>query len=47
MLLSKALDYALVVQDSNLIGPLYHDLAMVYYEEEDYIQADKYISKLL
>ena len=43
----KALDYALVVQDSNLIGPLYHDLAMVYYEEEDYIQADKYISKAI
>jgi len=43
----KALDYALVEQDSSLIGTLYHDLAMVYNEKKDYVQADKYVSKAM
>lgn len=43
----QALDYALADQDSNLIGALYHDLAMVYNEKKDYIQADKYASKAI
>ena len=43
----KALDYALVEQDSSLIGALYHDLAMVYNEKKDYVQADKYVSKAM
>ncbi|WP_294553800.1 hypothetical protein [uncultured Bacteroides sp.] len=42
-----ALDCALADCDSNLIGALYHDLAMVYSEEKDYIQADKYISEAI
>lgn len=43
----KALDCALVDRDSNLIGAIYHDLAMVYNEKKDYIQADKYVSKAI
>ena len=43
----KALDYALAEQDSSLIGVLYHDLAMVYNEKKDYVQADKYVSKAM
>lgn len=43
----KALDYALAEQDSSLIGALYHDLAMVYNEKKDYVQADKYVSKAM
>ena len=43
----KALDYALAEQDSSLIGTLYHDLAMVYNEKKDYVQADKYVSKAM
>ena len=43
----KALDYALAEQDSSLIGALYHDLAMVYNEKKDYVQADKYVSKVM
>lgn len=43
----KALDLALAEQDTNLIGVLYHDLAMAYNEESDYIQADNYISKVI
>ena len=43
----QALDCALVEQDSSLIGALYHDLAMVYSEKKDYIQADKYVSKAI
>ncbi len=43
----KALDYALAEQDSSLIGDLYHDLAMVYNEKKDYVQADKYVSKAM
>lgn len=43
----KALDYALAEQDSSLTGALYHDLAMVYNEKKDYVQADKYVSKAM
>lgn len=43
----KALDYALAEQDSSLIGALYHDLAVVYNEKKDYVQADKYVSKAM
>lgn len=43
----KALDYALAEQDSSLIGARYHDLAMVYNEKKDYVQADKYVSKAM
>ncbi len=42
----QALDCALAEQDSSLIGALYHDLAMAY-NEKDYIQADKYVSKAI
>lgn len=43
----QALDCALADQDSSLIGTLYHDLAMVYSEKKDYIQADKFVSKAI
>ena len=43
----QALDCALADQDSSLIGALYHDLAMVYSEKKDYIQADKFVSKAI
>lgn len=43
----QALDCALADQDSSLIGALYHDLAMVYCEKKDYIQADKFVSKAI
>ena len=43
----RALDSILADQDSSLVGALYHDLAMVYNEKKDYIQADKYISKAI
>ena len=43
----QALDCALADQDSSLIGALYHDLAMVYSEKKDYIQADKCVSKAI
>ena len=43
----QALDRALADQDSSLIGALYHDLAMVYSEKKDYIQADKFVSKAI
>lgn len=43
----QALDCALVDQDSSLIGVLYHDLAMVYNEKKDYVQADKFVSKAI
>ena len=43
----KALDYASAEQVSSLIGALYHDLAMVYNEKKDYVQADKYVSKAM
>ena len=43
----QALDCALADQDSSLKGALYHDLAMVYSEKKDYIQADKFVSKAI
>lgn len=43
----QALDCALADQDSSLIGALYHDLAIVYSEKKDYIQADKFVSKAI
>ena len=43
----QALDCALADQDSSLIGALYHDLAMVYNEKKDYVQADKFVSKAI
>ena len=43
----QALDCALADQDSSLIGALYHDLAMVYSEKKDYIQADEFVSKAI
>ena len=43
----QALDCALADQDSSLIGALYHDLAMVYSEKKDYIQADKFVPKAI
>ena len=43
----QALDCALADQDASLIGALYHDLAMVYSEKKDYIQADKFVSKAI
>lgn len=43
----QALDCALAVQDSDLIGALYHDFATVYNEEKKYIQADKYVSQAI
>lgn len=43
----QALDCTLADQDSSLIGALYHDLAMVYSEKKDYIQADKFVSKAI
>lgn len=43
----QALDCALAESDSNLIGALYHDLAMVYNEKGDYIQANKYVSEAI
>lgn len=41
------LDDALSDQDSSMVGALYHDLAMVYNEKKDYIQANKYVSKAI
>lgn len=41
----KALDCALEIQDSNLIGALYHDIALIYNDQKDYCQADKYASR--
>ena len=43
----QALDCALVVQDSSMIGAIYHDFAMIYNEKKDYIRADQYISKAI
>ena len=43
----QALDCALAVRDSDLIGALYHDFATVYYENKKYIQADKYVSQAI
>lgn len=43
----QALDCAFNDKDSLLVGALYHDLAMVYNEKQEYGQADKYVSKAL
>lgn len=43
----QALNCALAEKDTNLVGVLYHDLAMVYSDKKDYAQADKYISKAI
>lgn len=43
----QVLDYAIELKDSNLIGALYHDIAMVYNEQKNYIQAEESISKAL
>ena len=43
----QALDCAVAVQDSALIGALYHDFAMVYNEKKDYILANQYVSKAI
>ncbi|WP_294473381.1 hypothetical protein [uncultured Bacteroides sp.] len=43
----QALSCAMEDKDFELIGALYHDLAMVYNDEKDYVQADKYISKAI
>lgn len=43
----QALDYALADQDSNLIGVLYHDFAMLYNEDGQYAKADENISKVI
>lgn len=43
----KALDYALAEKDTNLVGALYHDFAMVYHRQKDYLEADKYVSKAI
>lgn len=43
----QALSCAMAEKDFELVGALYHDLAMVYNDEKDYVQADKYISKAI
>lgn len=43
----QALDCALAIQDSSMIGAIYHDFAMAYNEAKEYIQADQYISKAI
>lgn len=43
----QALNCALANRDSNLIGTLYHDFAIVYKEEKNYTLADKYVSKAI
>lgn len=43
----KVLDYAIDVQDSHLVGALYHDIAMAYNEQKDYIHAEEFISKAI
>lgn len=43
----QALDCALVMRDSSMIGAIYHDFAIVYNEEKDYTRADQYISKAI
>lgn len=43
----QALECAIAEKDSNLIGVLCHDLAVSYNEENNNIQADKYISKAI
>lgn len=43
----QALDCALEVQDSDVVGAVYHDFAIVYNEKKDYVQANKYVSKAI
>lgn len=43
----QALDCALIDQDSILAGALYNDLALVYYQEKDYIQANRCVSNAI
>lgn len=43
----QALDCASVVQDSDVIGAIYHDFAIVYNEGKDYVQANKYVSRAI
>lgn len=43
----QALDCAVAVQDSALMEVLYYDLATIYNEEKNYIQANKYVSKAI
>lgn len=43
----QGLECALAERDSNLIGVLYHDLAMVYNEVKDYVQADECINNAI
>lgn len=43
----QALSCAMEDKDFELVGALYHDLAMVYNDEKDYVQADNYISKAI
>lgn len=40
----QALDCALLERDSILAGAIYNDLALVHYQEKDYIEANKYVS---
>lgn len=43
----QALDCALKDRDSILAGALYNDLALVHYQEKDYIQANKCVSNAI
>ena len=43
----KAFDCAVAVQDSNWMGAISHDFAMVYEQKQDFIQVDKYVSKAI
>ena len=43
----QALDCALTMQNSSMIGAIYHDFAMVYNEKKDYILANQYVSKAI
>ena len=43
----QLLNYAIEVKDSHLTGALYHDIAMAYNEQKDYIHAEEFISKAI
>lgn len=43
----QSLDCALKMKNNDLIGALYHDFAMVYNEEKDYVKAYDFISKAI
>lgn len=43
----KAFDCAQAVQDSTLMGTLYHDFAMVYNVQQDYDKANEYVSRAI